>query len=993
MKNDAQKQKYLQALFTKLSGIEDKMCFERIFDARIYSTMDYKNIATIQDLTEIQNEKAESKCKDYFNALLKEFIVNVPDSNFFDNNPLAHLQDSLTSNASSPIIALIKTEPSTRLSLLIDLLYQNPECNHQHSNTYRSALSVKDECSPTHRKKPKYQIVGRHICHKNNRVTLLPRYIFLHLILAMANHSARLWKYLACMEYSTDAILRPKNKMVSHFAKILFDFFDKLNGLQLTTNLVYIIENADNLDKSFYLALKFCKQVFPPFLKIILTFTKGTTFELEKLKMANTHNLVVGFTKSYIQKLCHYYIEKSTKIPAEQKEIIISLLNKESLNSKNHLEFFKFIWKSIENFTKSQFTKTDFQEIINAMPKASFREQRIQKVIKIISETKKYKHLETLEKILVFLTTARSPISIIWVEDWLALTPTRIVQECLSDFKKILRMNSVNISPDTVISLKHRDVWAQNWKPSISGIEITAITEMIDKCLSSLDNETLIDLPEYYRLNAVYHYSKIIKSDTVPASIRFLHPDWIYSQLNYFKSFDFVFEDFDLLLSKSVDLDITKLKSHLYLLQHCYENCELTLPDFATQIRSRLMNEETPLPTTCINRLNDLSCAHFKPLFPTLKENNNIGFIEKFDSEIIAVCLEGNYLACGTILGMFYVYSYPGFRLIYKEYIAGGIDGIGYIEASRFLIASGKYFYIWKIDNSPDTKNPEASIESNSEGTVFLTIQNNTFYAASKDNTVSKGTLTPLQFEKKTTKLEKPITAFLVANNMRGEGNRSVLVFTGHSHGVIKIFGNDLHWLVNIQHGDERIVSLQVSHLKEQVISVCADGCIKILDMNYYTSVSDFSIFDVTQEELVSAIYMENTGLLITIEDHAIRFYKLLSTTYMENWLYPFSSSLKVSQKSKDEKAICVGDGSGHLLVFTISKIVEQRIALGIPSHRIESPINFLLLTTALAGDQNLITCSGEREIKIWSRDTGRFIKKYSLASVARIFPNKTIKK
>eukprot|EP01022_Parablepharisma_sp_SALTPOND_P021957 TRINITY_DN438_c0_g1_i1.p1 TRINITY_DN438_c0_g1~~TRINITY_DN438_c0_g1_i1.p1 ORF type:complete len:1370 (-),score=126.39 TRINITY_DN438_c0_g1_i1:2818-6927(-) len=969
MRLDESKLKYLQGIYFKLAELQEKLFDEELCDAKMYTKRDYSGVATIEDLAKIQNEKIESKCRKEFDSFLRAFVQEVPNNSFFEGDPRTYIQEMLASHSTPQILALVKSSHMTRLDLFLDDLYANPECNHFQS------------IAPSFPNGPgghlhKYQIVGRHYCQRKNLLTLLPRYILLHLILSLVNHSSKIRKYLACIEYSVDPILRPRNKLVPKIYKVLHEFFVKIGPVNLKHTLVFIIDNADYLDDSFYFALKYCKKVMPTWLKIVVTVSGS---EGSRLKMLGPHNLVVSHG-NFMSALCGYLVNK---VLGEGKEELAIELVRRCVDGG--LAKFKEIWKALKKVhPEAKLANEDVLELCESATLFGVEKKRA-KIQTVIKEIKSYKHFETVEKVLVFLMSARSPLPIVLLEEWLSLTPTRIIQETLKSFAHVFHMNEPVPSPETIIYLKHKSIWQQFWHPSKPDILVSSITEMNERCWSSLDNESMIELPEYYRLNAVHHYTKIMKPDTPVPGIRFAHPDWIYSQLSYFKSFDFILSDLDALHSAHPDSDLVRLRNHLHLLEQTYENAELPLSDFAAHIRSRLMNEESLLLQNCMAKLNELSCPHFKPSFPTLRENNNISFIGDSDSEVVAVLMEANNLIWATSLGMLYVFAMPEYKLVQKNYIEFGIDAVCYAGDSRILIASGKYLYLWRIESS-DTKNPEFSLESPQGGTTFLTILGTNFYAVGKDNSISKGTVnsTGLTLEKKTAKFDKPITAFLAVNNPRGEGIRSTLIFTGHASGIVKIFGVDLHWLVNLQHGDDKILSLQPSSLKGHVISLCSDGGVKIFDMNYYTTVSDLSIFDVAQDNLVGALFVESAGILVAVETHLIRFYKISSCSLHETWHHPFSSPIKALQKTKDDKFLLVGDEAGHVVVFNIQKTLEQRVALGMPSHRPESPVNFLLCTTNLSGEQHLVSCSGEREVKIWGRDTGRFIKKYSLSAVAR---------
>ena len=169
---------------------------------------------------------------------------------------------------------------------------------------------------------------------------------------------------------------------------------------------------------------------------------------------------------------------------------------------------------------------------------------------------------------------------------------------------------------------------------------------------------------------------------------------------------------------------------------------------------------------------------------------------------------------------------------------------------------------------------------------------------------------------------------------------------------------------------------------------MCDDGIINVIDINTYVVVQDVSIFDVNQEILVNGFCIENLEIFSVVESQSIKFYKLDTYELSEVWKSPFTSKTICSCKTPDNKHLLTGDDSGRIVIYDLSKTINQAVSLEIPYHNPSSLMNLMIYTTTFPGEQQIITCTANGDVDIWNRNTGKLIKKYTMTTIASNFNN-----
>ncbi len=356
---------------------------------------------------------------------------------------------------------------------------------------------------------------------------------------------------------------------------------------------------------------------------------------------------------------------------------------------------------------------------------------------------------------------------------------------------------------------------------------------------------------------------------------------------------------------------------------------------------------------------------------------------------VTATFIADGYLVYATVQGLLYIHMLPTYDVMCQYLIDSGIQSLCYVGEGKFLVGgSGHYLYLWSnlylwsIKGAPES-NPEGKIESHIDGTKFICYIEGSFFTSGGDNVIHKGSVSPFAVELKSQSLKSPVKALMTTKSVKGEGDPTVLLYAGLENGCIKVFDAQLRSMFMTEPLDGAILSLQLNRQKDVVLGMTVDGEIHMYETSTLSFISTQSIFHITQDHLLTVFFIEKLQLLVAVERRTIKFYKAASCSLIDEWFYMFKSDIRLAAKSDDDRFLILGDGDGKLCLFDLQKPIEQRFALGVPSHRPEYGIHFILYTTGLSEQQQVITCSAEREMKIWTREGGKFLKKFNLAAVA----------
>jgi len=142
------------------------------------------------------------------------------------------------------------------------------------------------------------------------------------------------------------------------------------------------------------------------------------------------------------------------------------------------------------------------------------------------------------------------------------------------------------------------------------------------------------------------------------------------------------------------------------------------------------------------------------------------------------------------------------------------------------------------------------------------------------------------------------------------------------------------------------------------------------------------SIFSLKSEDYLDMILIKSREFfLFTIERQKIEFYNASSFKRSDSWDYFFERDIVGCDKNREGSKICIWDKGGVLVLFNFLKHLDsQSKESHIPSHRRYDPVVCIDVTEKLDSNQ-IISCSLDRDLRVWDRATGVFVKKYDLSS------------
>lgn len=831
----------------------------------------------------------------------------------------------------SPFIYLSTKEPKNNLHVLEDIVF-----NYQSDS----------KCT--------YKIVGTHYCCRRNYITRRTNSILKHMILSLIQHSNTISDYFKCIEYNIKEELNSHEKIMRRIDVIMTEFFKKIKHIHSPINLVYVVLNAKYLEKSFFLTLRKCKPYMPNYIRFIF----GVKQEFTCIDGSTVIPIITG---NYLPQLCKYICQQHIIDPDNAIE--------KSFIDRVDSDYYKLKAFS-QKIIAEPSTKYPKEKIISILSEVQLygKEKKRKGVAEIIKEIEKSDNKQTLEKIFAYLLITRNPVPLYLLEAWLNVTSP--ISVLISQFKNSFYLSNTEIGPDTIIGLKHIGIWKKSYQPLLNNTLLEAI---IEHCWATIMHEGVIEIPEYYHLNAVHHYTALSNKES---SNLFLTPQWMHSQIKTFCTFDILIEELTLLHSCNNDFNILLLRNHIYLLENIYTGREMDYPQFCAQLFSRFSNETNPLLQEIYLKFASEKKPFLRSPFPTLRENNSIHFIQDTLSPVTAVFFEENYLVFSTSLNMLWIFSAPSFELISQSYVKNGIMSLCYSQNGEFLL--GESLNSIQLWSAFDKNNPKCVIEGHLDGTKLITYYDGNFFSIGGDNLILKGSITPFAITKKSSAFKSEIQNLLI---LKTEIPALFVVLNG---GEIQMLDFEFNQLKNIDLGLTHLLSVKIVKENNQYQLMCSstDGTIKFYDCSTLTQSNSYSVFRINQGKLLFVLYA--CSYIISIEKRKIRFFKLDSPFTIDEWHYLFKSDINIAKISQNGKYLIIADTNRKIIMFDLEKPVEQRFALDIPSHRPEIGINFILYSQGLTDQKPiLLTCSSEREIKIWTRSTCKFIKKFDISTVA----------
>jgi WD40 repeat protein len=193
----------------------------------------------------------------------------------------------------------------------------------------------------------------------------------------------------------------------------------------------------------------------------------------------------------------------------------------------------------------------------------------------------------------------------------------------------------------------------------------------------------------------------------------------------------------------------------------------------------------------------------------------------------------------------------------------------------------------------------------------------------------------------------------------------------------------DLDLNLMFQSGADIPPALEVKKLVGLNASEClvcvADGEIVVVNSEcMLETVRSGSIFSLKGEDWVdlTMLYIKQS-FLVSVETQRIEFYLAAEFKKQDSWDYFFPASLQGITKSNETGRLCVWDANSTLSFFSFASSLSAEVkSRQPPSHKKDDLIQSLEMNSG-----QVISCSLNRELRIWDSASGKFVKKYDLAS------------
>jgi len=914
---------------------------------------------TIDEMFNIQEDKLKVMERSRFELLLSDFCSKEKVNPLFHDKTLSDVFNAISKKSSkktntiadsSPIILLVKETSNVCMRIFIDQLFEKQQGSRQN-----------------------YEIIGEHYCSKRNYLTKASKQVLCSFLYSLGKHSKDIRDYLTCIEYDLEEKIYPKGNIREPVSIIFKDVFDLLQKVVIGHNLIFIIQNAEYLDDYFYMLVRRLESEFPKYIKLVLTVSnigKG----MKSLSMLNNALVIYVKNREFMPSFCSYLCNKFINNP--DGHLLKALLG----FCGNDLDKLKAMVRVIMKESDDRKAKLEKASVLKAISeiKVYGHDFKVSYVKATCKRIKSSKGKDLINQILLFLIEAKGPLSVYILESWLTVTSPCL--DILKEFCELFLFSTETLTPSTIIKLKYKSVWKEVYTMEIVSELNHTINTIINQCLNNLENDTVIDMHTYYRFNVVYHFLKLQKKQNENPFISF---KWLFSQIKTFQSFDLVISDLERILYMFFDEGINTLKNHMHILENIYMNKKLLHNEFITQIQSRLLDNKFLSLQQLLLDIHLDRIVYLKPSHSSLKENANIEHIMETDSPVIAAFITNEYFVYASKQGFLYIHLLTTHELLFRYFIASGILVLCYTKNNLFLVSGeAASVFLWRIN----TKNPENVLKDHTTGAHKIVYINDTFFLVGNNNTLYKGVLKPFEKVAKNSVVKTKINN-LEALRVKDEDSSRVLLLVGLITGSIVIFDSDIKEIIYTIEGDKELMSIySLNDSEGGFASITIDNEIKIYDSKTLALTKSFSIFRVDQDELKQVFILEEMKIIVSIERRIIRIYKLKKCELVDEWLYMFKEDIVIAVKSFDDKYLLIGDNDGRVCIFNMAGELKQRHANNTPSHKKECSINFILTTSGdLDVHAYLITCSQEREVKVWSRDNCKYIKTCNLTSIASI--------
>eukprot|EP00347_Sterkiella_histriomuscorum_P005755 403355392 len=419
----------------------------------------------------------------------------------------------------------------------------------------------------------------------------------------------------------------------------------------------------------------------------------------------------------------------------------------------------------------------------------------------------------------------------------------------------------------------------------------------------------------------------------------------------------------------------------LFLIEQTIRNEPLNFLDFCTQLRGRILGE------TLSEFLTDLrlditseNICYFKNFHHALRENPRIDQIIKLPKCTvlrIKFFMDKKRVIMSLSNGLMLIYNIIDYTVV-KVFVNkfSIIDSIKIID-DKYIITAGidPKIKIWNLE----TEKTISEFDAHQYSTLIMSFHKEFIFSYGYDMRLMKYNFKDKKLECQQL-MESSVTAMKLLKTLEESYRHKLAV--GFLNGQILLYDLNLLPLKNIQvkSVNEEIIQL-INISNTEFLCFTKEGSISILNNSTLEESKQGSIFNIKSEDYIDLILIKSKEyFLFTLERQKIEFYSASTFKRTDSWDYFFERDLICCDKNKEGSKIFVSDKAGYTILFNFLKNLDQTKENLVPCNRRYDPVVCIEVTERLETN-SIISCSQDRDLRIWRRDNGVFIKKYDLSS------------
>ena len=483
----------------------------------------------------------------------------------------------------------------------------------------------------------------------------------------------------------------------------------------------------------------------------------------------------------------------------------------------------------------------------------------------------------------------------------------------------------------------------------------------------------------------------------------------IYKFIEFHKGFEFLINELGIVISSHQTDIIEKERSQilnfrniLYLIEHTIKHEKLNYSDFCAQLRGRIIGEEeNSLMHKIRQDITNQKGTYFKGFQNSLRENAKIQTIMKMPFSTTKTCLfsDNRRTAVLTDCGLIYIIWVIDFEIIsvvsstfpelgWCQFFAQAVEFEGEdaeedIEEDEYIFTAGNDPYIRKWDLA--SQREIAHYQCHKTECTTLICFYEFLISTGKDKRIVKFNIDKEKIER-VYKSKENIASIRILENHDDRDASKFLI--SNQTGYLELLDFDLELITSLSSpSNERIVSL-INHSLSEFLSFTKDGQITVYDQETLSVIKEQSILNLKSDDYLDIILIRSKEyILFTLEKQKMDFFTCATFKKTDSWDYFFDEDLNHCEQNFEGSKIIIWDKGGYVTLFNFLKNADPNSkGMQLSCNRRNDPVASLETTSGLDQDK-IVSCSNDRDLRIWKKNDGSFLKKYDLSS----FTNESI--